>query len=79
MSDVLQVACRACGARTSGVRTEFGTLVVPGRDGCPRCGATEWTEVTDGTESSPEAGGDSRAATERAVDPEAARGTETGE
>ena len=48
MSDILQVECRSCGARTSGIRTEFGSLVVPGQEKCPRCGSTEFIEAADG-------------------------------
>ena len=65
MSDVVQVACRSCGARMSGVRTELGSLVVPGRRKCPRCGATEFVEAM--SEEAP-AGTDPRAAPECAVE-----------
>ena len=63
----MQLECPVCGARVSGVRTEFGSLVVPGRDECSRCGAVEWAEVTrddDGgaaTQTETEAGNESRA------------------
>ena len=59
MSDILQVECRSCGARTSGIRTEFGSLVVPGREKCPRCGSTEFVEAADA-----EAADDAEAAAE---------------
>ena len=55
MSDIIAVECRSCGARASGVRTEFGSLVVPGREGCPRCGSADLAEVTSGGEAASEA------------------------
>ena len=92
MSDVLQVKCRSCGARTSGIRTEFGSLVVPGQEKCPRCGSTEFVEVADeeastgtGTETEETddaeapAGTDPRSASERTVESETGTASDTRE
>ena len=56
MGDVVRIKCRVCGARVSGVRTEFGSLIVPGRKGCPRCGAAKWAEVACDAEEGAKAG-----------------------
>ena len=61
----------------SGVRTEFGSLVVPGRDECARCGAAEWTEVDDeATSSATEVGVESETGSGVAADPAESAETE---
>ena len=60
VSDIVPVKCLSCGARVSGVRTEFGSLVVPGHEGCPRCGSGDLSEVTDDAESEGDPGTETR-------------------
>ena len=72
MSDIVPVECRSCGARASGVRTEFGSLVVPGREECPRCGSSDLVEATNGGEVASE----SKTPAGAEIDPETGTRTE---